>query len=103
MYQSISLKDREKPKADSPYLFLINMLLKIDYLAYNNHLTTNCFLETLVRYAFFFTESAEFFQHIVTSFYSDKAILNENKSVASQATYQFLRLCESMHSKQALL
>lgn len=54
LIQSISLADKEKPKEGNPYLYLVTMITKIDFLVYDNHLVTNCYFETLVRYSFYF-------------------------------------------------
>lgn len=87
LIQSISNADKEKPKDDNPYLYLVRMLTKIDFLAYDNHLTTNCYFETLVRYSFYFANQEDFYEYITNQVFSPKAIKSKKKSINSQATY----------------
>lgn len=103
MIQSITVQEREKPKPDNPYLYLVGMLTKIDFLAYDCHLITNCYLETLVRYSFYFNNNEEFFRFLIDNFFSGQAILGKQKSVTSHAAYQLCRLCELMQFKPAFI
>ena len=83
LIQSISNPDKEKPKEDNPYVYLVSMLPKIDFLSYNNHLVTNCYFETLVRYSFYFQNSEEFFVFLINQVFSDKAIKSKQKCINS--------------------
>ena len=71
---------------------IASKLLNIDFMVYDCHLTTNEYLENMVRYAIFFKDSPDFFAVVIQRFFSPQAILNGHKSVASMATYEFLRL-----------
>ena len=79
------------------------MITKIDFLTYDNHLITNCYFETLVRYSFYFSNSEEFFGFAISKFFSQQAIKSRLQSINSHAAYQFVRLCELMQFKPALV
>ena len=79
---------------DSPYLQLVQLATQIDYLAYNCHLTTNCYLETMVRYGNYFVQDPSFMQDLCQKFYSPFGIGNPLKAIASPSVHQMLRLVE---------
>ena len=79
------------------------MLTKIDFLAYDCHLITNCYLETLVRYSFYYSNNEDFFGFLIEKFFSEQTILSKQKSVTSHAAYQLCRLCELMQFKPAFI
>lgn len=79
------------------------MLPKIDLLAYDTHLITNVYFETLVRYSFYFAADPEFFGFMVARAFSPQAILSRQKAISSHVSYQFLRLVEIMQAKSALV
>ena len=54
LYHAFATKTPEKLPADNPYVAVTQKILNIDFLVYNSHLTTNQYLESIVRYAVFF-------------------------------------------------
>jgi len=45
-------------------------MASIDFLAYNSHLTTNCYLETLVRYSNYYMNEEPFLRFVLGCFFS---------------------------------
>ena len=92
LFHCIADKEPEKFTEDSPYVRIAAKLLNIDFCRYDCHLTTNEYLENIVRYAVFFRNSPDFFGIVIQRFFSPQAFLNTHKSVASIATYEFMKL-----------
>ena len=101
LYHSIADKEPEKFPEDNPYVRLASKLLNIDFCLYDCHLTTNEYLEAMARYAVFFRSSPDFFGIVIQRFFSPAAILNAHKSVASTATYEFMKLCQRFKNEAA--
>ena len=73
---------------------MFQKIAMIDYLAYNNHLTTNCYLETLVRYSNYYMLEETFLKFVIGKFFSQQAIYSQDKVVSCPSVYQLLRLVE---------
>jgi hypothetical protein len=51
--QTIPGHEQAKPQQNSPYSQVALLLTKVDYFAYGSYLTSNVYLETMVRYSAF--------------------------------------------------
>jgi hypothetical protein len=92
---SIPYKERENRENKSPYKALVEKCTSIDYLGYGCHLTTNCYLETMVRYSNLFIGDAQWMMRLVRQFFSpNAAILSIDKAVSSPSVHTLLRLVE---------
>jgi len=70
LYQAIPSLEQQKPRDDSPYKQLVQVLTTIDWYAYQSHLTTNCYVETLVRYCYFFTNDPLYLPTVVDQMFT---------------------------------
>ena len=69
-------------------------LLSKDFLSYDNHLTTNLFFDTVVRYADYFKDNVQYLTTAVQWFFSERGIRHPSRAIASHAVNLFLRLME---------
>ena len=56
---------RHKSTEDNPYFVLVRNLFSKEFLSHNNHLTTNIFFETMVRYGDYFNTNEQFFTYSI--------------------------------------
>lgn len=78
----------------SPYRQIIEKIASIDFFRYNCHLTTNCFLETMCRYCYFFKHNANFLPMFANQCFSQFGILSTNSTISIATTNNLLRMVE---------
>lgn len=94
LFKCIPLHARQRQTGNGPYVMLVTKLLNVDFLAYDNHLTTTEYFECIVQYSGFFKDDEQFFATVIQKFFSPQGIVNPRKAVASNATYEFMKLTD---------
>ena len=94
IHQCIPAEFRDKSSSENPYFNLVSTLLGINFLGYNDFLTTVPLFECIVRYADYFKTSEQFLQTVTGWFFSDSGIKHRTKAIASHAVNHYLRLIE---------
>lgn len=76
------------------YCELIQYMLQVDFMSFNHKAVTMIFLDNAIRFSAFLSKTPSFHVNITRIFFSQKAILSNDKELASKSVSLFLRMVE---------